>query len=101
LEELGRFAGQADRGLGTRQIADRPARGFEITMGKVDPDFGPGTLRVWVDQKSGLPIEVECEVERDGGEMHTFRLKDIRWHDQLDAHLFDAQARVIAQLCRG
>lgn len=90
-ERLGRFAGQADRDLGTRQIGDRPARGFEIAMAKIDPDMPPGIARIWVDQQSGLPAEMEYAFEARG-ERCTLRLKDIRWNVELDPKLFELVA---------
>jgi len=90
-EKLGRFAGQADRDLGTRQIGDRPASGFEIAMTKLDPDLPPATVRIWVDRQSGLPTEVEYTFER-GDELCVMRFEHIRWNVALDPKLFEPVA---------
>ena len=45
LENLGRFSGEADRDLGTKEINGKKARGFQIEMKKMEPDcrgFGTG-----------------------------------------------------------
>ena len=89
LQKLRELTGQADRDLGKRQIGDGTARGSEIAMARIDPDFGSWPVRVWVDQKSELPVEVEYESEKVGVPITT-RFTNIRWHEELDATLFDA-----------
>jgi outer membrane lipoprotein-sorting protein len=61
LHELTRFAGKADRELPVRKLAGKAARGFEITFDKIDPDRDVGTLRVWTDPETKLPLRVELE----------------------------------------
>src|SRR5262249_46478111 len=62
LHELARFAGKADRELPVRKLAGKAARGFEIAVDKIDPDPGEGTLRVWTDPETKLPLRVELEM---------------------------------------
>jgi outer membrane lipoprotein-sorting protein len=62
LHELARFAGSADRVLPERKIGNRAARGFEIAVEKLDPDRDDGTLRVWPDPRTKLPLRVEYVV---------------------------------------
>jgi outer membrane lipoprotein-sorting protein len=59
LHELARFAGKADRELPERTIKGKGARGFEIAVEKLDPDVDTGTLRVWPDPQTKLPLRVE------------------------------------------
>ena len=83
LQKLRQLTGQADRDLGMRQIGDGTARGSEIAMARIDPDFGSRPVRIWVDQKSELPVEVEYAFEVQGVPA-TIRLTNIRWHEDQD-----------------
>ena len=89
LQKLRQLTGQADRDLGKQQIGDGTARGSEIAMARIDPDYGSWPVRVWVDQKSELLVEVEYAFETQGVPA-TMRLTNIRWPEELDATLFDA-----------
>jgi hypothetical protein len=63
MDELARFVGSADRLLPTRYLPPKQAaKGFEIAVGKIDPDAGKGVVRVWPDPKSKLPLYVEIEL---------------------------------------
>ncbi len=86
LGKLGEFSGQADRDLGTRQIDRCKARGFGISIGKIAPDFQPGTLWVWVDPQTNLPVLVEMGILGAPG---IIRLEEFRWNVDLDPKLFD------------
>jgi outer membrane lipoprotein-sorting protein len=66
LHELSRFAGKADRELPERKIAGKTARGFAIAFARIDPDRDAGTLRVWPDPKTKLPLRVEIDVPAAG-----------------------------------
>ena len=91
LEKLGQFDLQADRDLGTREFGGQVARGYEIDVNKIDPDFAKGELRlqVWIDPQTSLPIEVEYHmVGQSGRPPITIRMHDIRWNDQLSDDLF-------------
>jgi outer membrane lipoprotein-sorting protein len=68
LGGLARYSGKADAELPERTLDGRKARGFEIAIAKIDPDSGEGTLRVWADPKSKLPLRVEM-VMWDGDRM--------------------------------
>jgi outer membrane lipoprotein-sorting protein len=68
LGSLARYSGKADAELPERTIDGRKARGFEIAVAKIDPDSGDGTLRVWADPKTKLPLRVEM-VMWDGDRM--------------------------------
>jgi outer membrane lipoprotein-sorting protein len=65
LGGLARYSGKADAELPERTIDGRKARGFEIAFAKIDRDAGEGTLRVWADPKTKLPLRVEM-VMSDG-----------------------------------
>lgn len=66
LGALARYSGKADAELPERTIDGHKARGFEVAFAKVDPDVGEGTLRVWVDPKSKLPLRVEMTFHDEG-----------------------------------
>jgi outer membrane lipoprotein-sorting protein len=66
LGALARYSGKADAELPERKIDGKAARGFEVAFAKVDPDAGEGTLRVWVDPGTKLPLRVEMAFG-DGG----------------------------------
>jgi outer membrane lipoprotein-sorting protein len=64
--ELAKFAGKADRDLPEQTIKGKAAPGFEIAFDKIDPDRDEGTLRVWPDPKTKLPLRVELEIPGSG-----------------------------------
>jgi outer membrane lipoprotein-sorting protein len=61
LHELSRFAGKADD-LPERKIGGKAVRGFEVAFARIDPDRDEGTLRVWADPKTKLPVRVELDI---------------------------------------
>jgi outer membrane lipoprotein-sorting protein len=63
LSKLAAFAGQADRELEPRMIKDKRAPGFEIALAKIDPDLGDGTVRLWSDPKTKLPLRTEIAMD--------------------------------------
>jgi outer membrane lipoprotein-sorting protein len=69
FHELATFNGKADRGLPKRKFGEREVAGFEVDFAKVDPDQGEGTLRVWPDPVTKLPLRVELIFSELGGSM--------------------------------
>jgi outer membrane lipoprotein-sorting protein len=63
LSKLAGFAGQADRELEPRVVKGVRAAGFEIALSKIDPDVGDGTLRLWADPKTKLPLRAEIAMD--------------------------------------
>jgi len=63
MGKLAEFSGQADRQLDKRQVNGVAAPGLEIALAKIDPDVGNGTLRLWIDPKTKLPVRVEVAQE--------------------------------------
>jgi outer membrane lipoprotein-sorting protein len=59
LNKLPGYAGQADRQLEPRAISGVKAPGFEIATEKIDPDILSGTLRLWMDPRTKLPLRIE------------------------------------------
>jgi len=59
MDKLAGYSGQADRRLQERQLNHVGAPGFEIGQPKIDPDAGNGTVRVWIDPQTKLPLRVE------------------------------------------
>jgi outer membrane lipoprotein-sorting protein len=76
MGRLAGFSGQADRVLEPRQLNGVAAPGFEIAITKIDPDVGDGTLRLWTDPKSKLPLRVEVTKEA----AYTMVWDDFRWN---------------------
>jgi outer membrane lipoprotein-sorting protein len=75
LGEFGKFRGEADRKLGEERIDGKSAPGFQVAISKVDPDFGDGSLQVWIDRDTSLPVKVVFE-RTDGPAM---RFEAFRW----------------------
>ncbi len=94
LEELGNFAGEANRTLGDKEIGGEKAQGFQVDAHKIDPDVPQGTMMdIWINQDSHLPVEISIDMkkmmalpERASG---TLRIEGIEWNIQLDSALFD------------
>jgi outer membrane lipoprotein-sorting protein len=86
LHELPKFAGKADRELPERKIKGKGARGFEIAVEKLDPDRDDGTLRVWPDPETKLPLRVEYVVP----DQFTVVWDDFTWDVPTD-QLFDTK----------
>ena len=91
LERLGRFSGAADRELGTKEINGKKARGFQIEMRRMNPEFDrPGLAAIWIDTESNLPVLVCYEGMKSMDRSTTAEISDIQWNIDLDAKLFDA-----------
>ncbi len=87
--KLENFRGQADRDLGFTQIDGRTARGFEIDMKKVVPDSFPGTMRLWADVETALPLRCEMTIsDMLAGADMIQRLEYFEWDVPLDDSLF-------------
>ena len=86
---LKKFRGQADRDLGFTKIDGKTARGFEVDMKNIDPDSTPGTMRVWADVKTALPLRCELTIANmlPGADMIQ-RLDNFEWNVPLDDSLF-------------
>ncbi len=89
IEKLGQYSAEADRDLGTRKIGETTARGYEINLQKIEPDFYKGVVQVWVDPQTDLPVEVHFTLAAKPWRppLH-WRLFDIRWNVDLDDQLF-------------
>jgi len=94
IEKLGKFSGQVDRDLGSRQLGDVRATGFQIAAEKLDmghmPDM-PGTVDVWVDPQTELPVLVEGSMGLGEGLKVRFVIEDFRWNEELDPKLFQTE----------
>jgi outer membrane lipoprotein-sorting protein len=88
LEELSNYSGQADRDLGTKEIGGIRASGFEIETKKIDPDSGPGSVQVWLDPETNLPVLFRMETEQFG-KPASFTMQDFQWNIDLAPELFD------------
>ncbi len=91
LKNLGKFSGKPDRELGTKEIAGRKARGFEIDNKRLDPVLTPGLflwgrapVQIWLDDESSLPILCSRDVGTTGS-----ITTQIQWNVDLDPKLFD------------
>lgn len=88
IEKLSRFDGKGDRDLGTRKFGETIAKGFQIDTKKIDPDFHEGNVRIWVDPRTDLPLEIEYSIDgRAGTPPGKLRLYDIRWNVDIDDRL--------------
>ncbi len=90
LQNLGKFSGAADRELGAKQINGKEARGFQISMKKIDSDCeDDAAVEIWIDPESGLPALVRFENMMYLGVSNTEINSDIQWNVNLDPKLFD------------
>ncbi len=89
IESLGKFSGKADRQLGTKSIDGKNAQGFVIDSQKVHPNSPPGTIEVWLDTATNLPLFIRSEVRLSPTRATVEERSDIRWNIDLDPKLFD------------
>ena len=90
LANLGRFSGEADRELGTKEINGKKARGFQIEMKKMEAEYSqPGVAEIWLDPQSNLPVLVRYAGMKHLGYSDTQVDADIQWNIDLDPKLFD------------
>ena len=79
LNKLAGFAGQADRQLDPLTIKDKRAPGFEIAVAKIDLDIGQGSLRLWTDPDTKLPLRLELAMKSG-----TMTWEDFEWNVPTD-----------------
>jgi len=94
IEKLGNFSGQADRDLGSRQVGDVRAKGFQIAAKKLDLDVMPdvpATVDVWVDPQTELPVLVEASMGPGEGVKVKTLIEDFQWNGDLDPKLFQTE----------
>lgn len=83
--KLGSFSGDADKEFAPRKIGDRPARGFRIAADKIDSGLR-GTLDIWVDAETDLPVLVEYDMQQPKAKM---TMNHFQWNEPFDATLFN------------
>jgi hypothetical protein len=87
---LGRFYGDADGELGTKQIDGKKAYGFVIGIKKLNPAaLSPGLLEIWLDSHTHLPLFIRNEGKTETSSW-TEETSDFQWNIALDPKLFDA-----------
>ena len=94
VQNLGEFRGQADRELGTKEINGKTARGFEIALAKLFPQYRmSGTAEVWIDAESSLLALVRfafnSPLEKTASGDRGMRAENFQWNIDLDPKLFD------------
>jgi hypothetical protein len=73
--------------LGKKRIGKIDTRGFSTSLRNLAPDTGTeGTLSVWVDEDSRLPVLLVHE-----DQIHTARMEGFKWNVPLKPELFDVQ----------
>lgn len=88
-DQLGRFAGKADRELGTKEFHGKKARGFVIGIEKIDPRASPSRkLEIWLDSETNLPAMIRAEEKTERG-LRIMESTGIQWNIDLDPKLFD------------
>lgn len=91
-QDWGKFSGQADRELGTREINGKKACGFQIDVKKISPEsVNQGTAEIWLDPDSNLPVYAHMESEKPSGELLAPQILtlEMQWNLDLDPRLFD------------
>ncbi len=86
ISRLAQLSGKSDEDLGSKQIGGVEALGFRIAAEKVDPNSEGGSIEVWVDPTTNLPVvvaELSEEPSRVG------RLENFEWDVRLSPDLFD------------
>lgn len=66
LGEVARLEGKPDRELPARRVGTVAAKGFEVAVSRLGPEFGEGDLRLWIDPTTKLPLVLELELRGDG-----------------------------------
>jgi outer membrane lipoprotein-sorting protein len=88
LDELGKLSGSAERELGTKKINGKDAIGFVVDAKKIDPHSPPGTVEIWIDRQTSLPMAMRGVSETQNGVIIE-AVSDIQWNIGLDPKLFD------------
>jgi outer membrane lipoprotein-sorting protein len=85
---------EADGGLGEpvedKQVGPVAARGYRVSKKKRRDDGEPGSMRVYVDPATELPVRVEQEVrlsDDDKGQRAASVLSDFEWGVEVDPQL--------------
>jgi outer membrane lipoprotein-sorting protein len=78
--------------IGEKVIDGRAAAGFRATKTGLDGRLPfIGTLEVWVDQVTAVPIQVKGDFQQDRGQQDVFEqyvMQNIQWNTPLDDTLF-------------
>jgi hypothetical protein len=83
--------GKVVRGLGTKAIQEKSARGYIMALKDAVAGSGPDALEVWVDPETDLPLEFGYTIKNDKGP-EFFRVTDCRWNIVVDPKLFATTA---------
>ncbi|MEM7557842.1 MAG: hypothetical protein AAF394_01840 [Planctomycetota bacterium] len=88
MEQLASYRGEAEKNLGTKQIDGTDCYGFSVPLDEVDENLLDGTMEVWVDKTTDLPVEIHMHVF-PGVDMIT---SDFEWNKQFDESVFEVAA---------
>jgi hypothetical protein len=89
-EVLGKFSGKADRDLGVKTVEGKKVHGFQIDRKKIHgPEVMPGTMEIWIDTESNLPVLVRDDEELPNDAVCTVVTTDIQYNIDFDPKLFD------------
>lgn len=86
LQNLSDFSQRAQKQLGEKSIDGSMCDGFEIKTSDIDPSAGNGTLEVWVDRTTQLPVLVEMQISDQVPTVMVF--ENIVWNSELNESLF-------------
>lgn len=92
IDYLRQLTGDADRGLGRKEIDGHEAEGFEIDGDRLGLLAQPGTdawARVWVDVNTALPVLIEIETTMPDGQFIRTLQNQFVWDTPLEAKLFE------------
>jgi hypothetical protein len=81
----------AKQSLGTKTIKNVACEGYEIPLREIDQSIGEGTMTIWIDESTHLPVEYALKVYSDGEERE-MRFSNFVWNPQLDPELFTTDA---------
>lgn len=88
MEQLASYRGEAEKNLGAKKIDGTNCYGFSLPLNEVDENLLDGTMEVWVDRETDLPIEIHMHVF-PGVDMIT---SDFEWNKQFDKSVFEVAA---------
>ena len=91
LQELASYKKLAKQSLGTKTIKNVACEGYEIPLREIDQSIGEGTMTIWIDESTHLPVEYALKVYSDGEERE-MRFSNFVWNPQLDPELFTTDA---------
>ncbi len=89
LQNLADFKGVASKQLGKKEIAGINCEGFELAMRQIDANAGDGTMTLWVDRRTQLPVLLSMRMSPSRPDEMV--LENFTWNAKLSDELFSTE----------